>query len=233
MKLLLRLTALVLVALGAFYWTSSATAAANLGDVLIVEVSAQPIGDPAGEYIKLYNNTGGVINLQGWTIEDDSGTITLPSITNIPLEPGNILIVNNDIDSYGCASTPNNFQFDPGWFPDNLGNNGDQIILRDETTNLIDQISYGTNTSIFNPSAPDVFDGTGTTLQRNGYPDMMANNGDATDWASVAGTPCDVSPTAASLVEFVATPSRNMSYVLFGLAAVLALISVAAWRKQA
>lgn len=200
------LTVVVLV----LSWTT--VFAASPGDVLIVEVGADPasaagITEPAGEFIEIYNNTASTINLNGWTINDNGATtITLPSID---LEAGRILVIIADPatlgtpNGYGCAGSPNTplYHQPAAWFTGNLSNTGDRVILADNAATQIDALSYGTDTTIFNPSAPDAFDNSGATLQRETYNTNFTDTDTADDWnVSVgAGSPCDVGPNALTL----------------------------------
>lgn len=178
--------------------------AGSPGAVLIVEVGADPaaLPEPAAEFIELYNNTAAAIVIGGWTLTDNSTTVSLPAGTT--LQPGQRIVVIGDpaqLANYGCSPTPLNVGLTLG---NGLGNAGDRMILRDDTNTQIDEISYGSDTTVFNPSAPDVFDNSGATLQRNGYPTgPFVDTNTAADWAGStgAGTPCDV-PVPVELMGF-------------------------------
>jgi hypothetical protein len=79
---------LLWIILGVLLMSGTAVAAptANPGDILIIEVNADPAStsgftEPSDEFIELYNNSGVTINLNGWTLTDNSiTTITLPNI---------------------------------------------------------------------------------------------------------------------------------------------------------
>lgn len=176
------------------------------GDVLIVEVGADPVGADSAdgaEFIEIYNATASTVNLENWTISDAGASITFP---NIDLEPGKILVVIwNDAalasgGFYNCTDIPLNFS-PTSWFPMQLNNDNDQVVLRDASSNLIDAVSYGTDTFAFNPAATDVFNNSGTTLQRQTYNTNFTDTDTANDWvaSSGVGTPCDVGPTAVTL----------------------------------
>jgi Lamin Tail Domain len=164
--------------------------------------AAQP--EPAAEFVELYNNSASAIDVGAWTLTDNNTTVSLPAGT--VLQPGQLLLVIGDptqlgAAGYNCATTP----FHVGTTIGNgLGNAGDRVILRDETSTQIDEMSYGSDTSVFNPSAPDVFDNSGVTLQRNGYPGgPFPDTNTAADWAGSTspGSPCDV-PVPVELMIF-------------------------------
>ncbi len=215
-----------------------ASPSAGAGDVLIVEVGADPasaasITEPAGEFFEIFNNTASTINLNGWKVSDNStsGTmeITLPSIE---LGAGKILVVIADAvtlgapNGYGCAVTPLHHQ-PAAWFNQNLSNSGDRLILKDELGNTIDALSYGTDTTVFDPAAPDVFDNSGKTLQRMTYNTDFTDTDTAADWAasSGSGSPCDVGPNVLSLRTLTAYPVQpGLTLPLVGLLTISGLL---------
>jgi hypothetical protein len=191
---------------------------ANPGDILIVEVNADPssgggFGEPENEFVELFNNSGATINLNGWTL-DDNGTTTTINLPNIDLEAGKILVVahaNIDFSLYGCpgANTPLSY-LPASWFSNNLANTGDNLVLRDDLSTIIDALSYGSDTTVFDPSVPVVFDNSGTSLQRQTYNTDFMDSDTIDDWVASTGigTPCDVSPTAVSLQSFRANDTN-------------------------
>lgn len=97
----------------------------KLGDVVINEFVSDP-ADGEEEWIEVYNNTGRAISLDGWTIEEGSGAKTILSGTiDSSATPG--------INNFFVILSPKG----------NLNNAGDIMILRDDSGNLIDQVSYG------------------------------------------------------------------------------------------
>lgn len=90
-----------------------------VGSLLINEFVADPT-DGANEWIELYNTTNSLINLNGWTIEDGSETVTELS--------GNIQSL-----SFIVIEKPKGI----------LNNTGDIIILKDPAGLIIDKVAYG------------------------------------------------------------------------------------------
>jgi hypothetical protein len=111
---------------------------ADSGDVFINEFSYDP-PDGTTEYIELYNPTSNSFDLQGWTINDNTGilrTITssqyiLPSDSIVVVAPDNTL-KNNFPDI--PLITPNSFNA--------LNNGGDDIVLRNGSGELLDSLQY-------------------------------------------------------------------------------------------
>lgn len=92
-------------------------------DVVINEIVPDP-SDEDVEWIELYNNSGQKIDLNYWTIEDN---------TKKPKELSNLSI---ETDSYLVLNKEKEFKF-------SLNNEGDVIILKDFNGKIIDQLSYG------------------------------------------------------------------------------------------
>lgn len=112
---------------------------AQLFDVLIAELMADPsppVDLPELEYLELYNASGMVINLEGWTLSDGSSTATFPLCS---LAAGESIIVcpvlvQSQFSGYGRAVGLN-------YFP-SLNNTGDELILRNRSGKTIHQITY-------------------------------------------------------------------------------------------
>jgi len=90
-----------------------------IGSLLINEFAADPT-DGTNEWIELYNPTNSTINLNYWTIEDGSETVTTLS--------GSVLSLG-----FYVLEKPKGI----------LNNTGDLIILKDPAGVVIDQVTYG------------------------------------------------------------------------------------------
>lgn len=179
------------------------------GDIVFAEIQADPpsgagLGEPANEYFVLCNRSGTGFNLSGWTVVDSSGiALTLPVF--VLVSQNCVIVANSGIDltatGYNCSVPPLNVILANSWF-NGLSNSGDELVLSSPAPAVIDAMSYGTNTNQLNPAAPDVFDNSGASLIRTGYPAAMPSGLPDTDtnadWSSRAGDPCDVpvGPTA-------------------------------------
>jgi len=106
------------------------------------------IGGPAEQWVELYNPTTATISVDGWTLHDDSTTAdTLPART---IRPGHALFVRASL--FG------------GTIGNGLNGAGDQLVLDDKTGALVDELSWGTDVSIMNPSVAAI--PAGGTAQR-------------------------------------------------------------------
>lgn len=114
--------------------------AATLGNLWISEVMANPaaLPDAQGEWFELYNPTGDVFNLRGLSIGDD-GSDRHRIDSDLLILPGHFLTL---------ARSPA-----PGFTPDyvydgfTLANTADEIVLRDELTELL-RLDYAAGFSV-------------------------------------------------------------------------------------
>ncbi len=106
-------------------------------NVIITEVLYDTPGcDSTCEWVELYNPTSSAISLSGWTLSDNVGTNTLPSVT---IPAGGYFVFARDAAG---------FQSLYGFAPDSdamtlaLGNSGDQLTLKDASGNTIDFVAW-------------------------------------------------------------------------------------------
>lgn len=120
--------------------TPSPTPAVNAGNVVINEIMWMGSqGNSADEWIELRNMTSSTIDLSNWTVVNlgtgPSGTITIPSGKSI--DPNGFFIISNDDNDPQSTSiisvTPDHFDSNV-----NLLNTGEQLTLRDSSSNVID-----------------------------------------------------------------------------------------------
>lgn len=124
-------------------------------------------GDASSEWVELLNTSGSAIDISGYYISDEEGTITIPSGT--VLGAGEFYVLLNDIDSFNAYfALPGGvsyFEYKDsisGSF--GLSNSGDQIILYNTDSVELDYVNYGTGT---NP-APNPGDGLSATRSPDG-----------------------------------------------------------------
>ena len=127
----------------AFSFDYVETSDANRFDLLINEIMSNPnppVGLPSVEWLELYNRSNKVINLEGYTLRDNSSTFaTLPFYL---LRPGEYLLIA------GTAAAAQMQGFGPilglSPFP-TLNVSGDDLILRDAGNRIIDVVFYRSN----------------------------------------------------------------------------------------
>ncbi len=116
--------------------------------VMISEINIYPrdgITNEDGEWIELYNPTASPISIVGWSLSDlGSDTVTIkatcpdvPAYGYLVLGATDNLTLNDNVnvDYVYCRGTGG-----PGCFA--LGNNGDEVILKDNTGNTVDMLVY-------------------------------------------------------------------------------------------
>ena len=110
-------------------------------DVLINEIFADvspAIGLPGKEYVELYNRSVNTINLNGWTINDATGSSTAV-LGNYFLAPSQYLIVCKNTDT--ALFSPFGNVFGTIGFP-SLNDSGDNLVLNDDKGHAIDFVYY-------------------------------------------------------------------------------------------
>lgn len=130
--------------------------------------------EPDYEWVELYNAGGNPENIKNWSITDNSNTRIITA-NDLSVAPGEFVLIsktNNTWNYWGID--PNsppagvhivalNYSIGGG-----LSNTEDKLILKNSTVVPVDQISYGTDTSILNPSIPDVSAGHSISRSPNG-----------------------------------------------------------------
>jgi hypothetical protein len=183
---------------------------ASSSTLLISEVLYDPLGtEPNEEWIEIFNSTASPIELTGWTINDNLSTDIISPTVTIPAG-GCLVIAASSEDFY--TNYPD-FTGDivfiaDGRIGNGLGNTGDRLILKDGEGTAVDQMSYGTDATAFDPACPDVEEGH--SLERS-PPNVDTDTAD--DWSDqespnpgevTAPTP---TPTATATPTGTPTPT--------------------------
>jgi endonuclease G, mitochondrial len=155
--------------------------------IVISEVDADtPAGgtDTANEWFELQNVSAGSITLTNWTITDNVTNDTIPTIT---IGPGGHVIVAATTAGFAAEHpgfTGTVLTIADGAIGNGLANGGDLLILRDSGGVAVDGLSWGTNTTVLNPSAG--IDSASNTNQRNA---AGADTDTAADWTRAPESP--------------------------------------------
>lgn len=115
----------------------------------IMSDPSQPGRDAEFEWVELVNVGLAPLELEGWTLSDGSSTTVLPAMT-VPAT-GYVVIAG--------ASAPFPVgvvvvRAKGGQIGNGLGNDGDVIRLVAPDGTVVDEISYGDNTKVFDPAPP-------------------------------------------------------------------------------
>lgn len=160
-----------------------------VSEVLFDPASASQGGDTYNEWVEIHNGMNVPIDLHGWTMHDTvlgTATDTLAT-TTLVLPPGGYLIVTR-------STTTDTF-----WAPypqgtlvvylgeplgsGGLSNAGEAVVLRDAAGAMVDGVSWGTNTSVLDPSVSLVGFAEGMSIAR--VP-VSADIDTAADWTLLA-----------------------------------------------
>jgi len=152
--------------------------------------------DAAYEWMELYNNASSPVELAGWTISDNMAT---DSITSAELSTGPTMII--PANGFLVIAASEDFYTNyPGFTGDivfvadgsignGLSNDGDRLILRDSAGTVIDQMSYGTDATVFDPSCPGVAAGHSLEREPMGYDTDQASDFVERAFPSPGGAP--------------------------------------------
>lgn len=114
--------------------------AASPGDLVISEIMQNPaaVGDTQGEWVEIYNATGSVIDMDGWTLGDGVGEAhTIDAGGSLPVAAGGFVVLGRNSDPL----------VNGGYTPDYvytgmvLGNGIDRVVIREGGV-TIDSVGY-------------------------------------------------------------------------------------------
>jgi hypothetical protein len=114
------------------------------------------------EWIELYNPTENPVSLTNWQIGDNSNNWeTILTFPPIPAYGFAVITPKASTkDIYWSVPTEKTVIIETGnKIGNGLDNDGDRVILKDASGNVVDSVSWGTDTSAFNPSVPVVAEG--------------------------------------------------------------------------
>ncbi len=131
--------------------------------------------DAAYEWVELYNNASSPLELAGWTIDDNIATDSIPMVT-IPANGFVIIAASEGFYTNYPDSTATIVFIANGSIGNGLSNDGDRLILKDSAGTIIDQMSYGTDATVFDPSCPDVAAGHSLEREPTGYDTDQASD---------------------------------------------------------
>jgi len=157
----------------------------------INEVYYNPLscrGGSKNEWIELYNSCSYQVNLKNWYMVDNGGACNKEQINqNNPIPAGGFVVLAANASTWAYwplipASSTKIVLGGDSLFGHGLDDNGDRVFLYDNNNNLIDNVSWGTDVSAFNPSVPGVAPGHSISRKVKGV-----DTDQAIDWMDTYG----------------------------------------------
>jgi Lamin Tail Domain len=166
--------------------TSSSVQPLTIGHIVISEiyynVDSKHGGKPLNQWLELFNGGMLAADLSGWKIQSTTGVSTLPAGTTILA--GHFLFIEANSATAGFWNLSSTTQIvllsSPAIAGGFLGT-GDAVTLKDSSGTIVDSVGWGSNTSIFNPSAPA--SAVGYSTARKG---LSQDTNSAADWFSLS-----------------------------------------------
>lgn len=130
--------------------------------LLISEINYNsPVTAEAGDWVELWNNTNGAVNLSGYRLRDNNNTNVYVFPGGTTLNPQERLVVFNDAVNFTVQHPGVNKKIGPFGF--GFGADGDAIRIYNASDRLVQSLWYKDNDDWYKPCA----DGGGGTLELN------------------------------------------------------------------
>jgi hypothetical protein len=110
------------------------------GNLRITEIMYNPVGAGGVEFLELRNFGAAPVNLSGAYFEDSTPFSSQFTFGDLTLQPGQYCVVTNDIAAFNTLYGPGITI--AGQYTGSLSNDGEQIILRDGSNNLIHDFTF-------------------------------------------------------------------------------------------
>jgi len=109
------------------------------GDVVITEFMANPkaVSDTSGEWLELYNAGTTTVDLSGWTLKD-AGSNSHTISKSVTVAPGKYVVLGVNDSTSTNGGVPVDYKLSSF----SLTNSGDQILLYDPSSKLVDKVEY-------------------------------------------------------------------------------------------
>ena len=155
---------------------------------VLYDISSPSQGEEGdNEWIEIYNGTNAAMDLGGFTVNDNQASTTIPANTILP-SGAYLLVFSSTTTEDLWPSIPEGTMIvvvENGI--GQLGNAGDRVVLQNSGGAHVDGVSWGSDTTVLNPSVPAALDGY-SLVRTSPTPDTDA----AADWTQT------VSPTPGS-----------------------------------
>jgi hypothetical protein len=180
--------------------------AANTSCIVINEVMYNPSFTPENSYewVELYNLCNETIELVGWNLSDNNNKpFVIPSLNLSPY--GFAVIAASENYSISYPNFSGEVVFLGGRIGNGLSNEGDHLILTNSSGNIIDALSYGSDTTINTSWMKKV--GEGHSMERQPAGGSFIDNSEPTPGFGLSD------PTSTPTPTLVPTPSPTPTLV--------------------
>lgn len=163
---------------------TAGTGSTAIGHAVISEIFADvdPAhgSSPADQWVEIYNGSASTVDLSGWTLTSSEGKSTLPSGTSLASGAFLVILDNANTASYwSIPSTARSVSLNAP-IAGGLSASSDDLLLKNASGTLVDSVSWGNNTTAFQPAASAP--GVGQSLARTS---LARDTGTASDWAAL------------------------------------------------
>ncbi len=141
---------------------TTATAAglppSEIDDVVINEVlydADSDVPDADAEWIEIYNGSDQPVDLAGWSLRDATAQVDVLPAFVVPAH-GFAIVATTDAVTKEYPDVAARVAILGGRIGNGLGNDGDRLYLADAAGAVVDAISWGKDTSVFDPPVGDV-----------------------------------------------------------------------------
>jgi len=166
------------------------TSPPTIDHIIISEVyynPASPYGSgTANEWFELYNGTSNSVDLTGWTIWDTANSSHDTFSSGATIAANGFLFITASSSTLTLWTLPANtatFVLPNTIGSNGLGNSGDALIIKNSAGDVVDAISYGSDTTILNPSITNV--AAGHSIHRI---NLTSDTNTTADWEDVASS---------------------------------------------
>jgi len=123
-------------------------------------------GADSDEWVELYNTSDCDVDLKDWTLTDNNTTASISHSNKFIVAHG-FALISKSASTWSHWTVPSSAEkIEIGVEIGNgLANGGDRVILKNNSAVVVDQMSYGSDTTAYTPASPDVAEGH--SLSRN------------------------------------------------------------------
>ncbi len=152
-------------------------------------------GDADDEWIELYNACDHTVDLKDWYLKDNNSEEVIHD--NYRIDPGQFVVIAANASTWShwplIPASAIKIALGGTSMFNHLNNDGDRVFLYDKNDNKIDAVSWGDDTSAFDPSVPNVPKGNSIAREPKGH-----DTDTAADWVDLESPNPGTNPHSSS-----------------------------------